>query len=191
MKQLFDGFFNEITNDNIEIYNEFSLQHELGIYLRSNMPNKKIQFEKNVKEFFGNKDFEKKEIDISIIDNNKLETAIELKFPRNGQVPESMFSFCKDICFLEQLKKRGCKNAYFIALVDSHLFYEGNKEGIYRFFRDEKSVINGIIKKPTGASLKTIEIKGQYIAKWQFIKANKNSSKKDLYYCYIEVQLEN
>ncbi len=32
-----------------------------------------------------------------------LDAVVELKFPRNGQHPEQMYSFCKDIVFAEQL----------------------------------------------------------------------------------------
>ncbi len=35
-------------------------------------------------------------IDVSFI-------PLELKYPRNGQHPEQMFSFCKEIAFVEEL----------------------------------------------------------------------------------------
>ncbi len=100
-------FLYEIQEDNIEIYNEFSLQHELGIFLRNTLNDDlKIQFERNVEFFFKSKNgFTKKEIDISIYNKDFLNKfSIELKFPRNGQYPEQMFNICKDIKFLEELK---------------------------------------------------------------------------------------
>ena len=39
----------KINNDNI--YNEFSLQHELGFYLREELKSFKVEFERNVKFF--------------------------------------------------------------------------------------------------------------------------------------------
>lgn len=40
-----------------------------------------------------------------IFNHDKTEKyAIEIKFPTNGQYPEQMFIFCKDIKFLEELK---------------------------------------------------------------------------------------
>lgn len=52
------------------IYNEFSLQHELGIYLRNYLKDSyKIEFERNINFFFTDIDkslFTKKEIDIVI-----------------------------------------------------------------------------------------------------------------------------
>ena len=63
-----------------------------------------------------------------------------MKYPRNGQVPESMFSFCKDIKFLEQLVNSGFKSAYFIAIADDPLFYSGNNNGIYGLFRNQEPI---------------------------------------------------
>lgn len=54
-----------------------------------------------------------------------------LKFPRNGQVPESIFSFCKDIAYWEQLSNSGLKHA----VADDSLFYSGNVDGTYGLFR--------------------------------------------------------
>lgn len=52
MKQHIETFFDQVRSGEIEIYNEFSLQHELGIFLRNLMQNHKVQFERNV-SFFG------------------------------------------------------------------------------------------------------------------------------------------
>ena len=181
MKNIIRQFFNLVESDQVEIYNEFSLQHELGIYLRNHYSNKKVQFERNVSYFGLDKSsYEKKEIDLVIFsDKNDLSHVMELKYPRNGQVPESMFGFCKDIMFLEQLLKSGFRSAYFIAVVDDSLFYSGDSSGIYGLFRNEQQ-ITGTIQKPTGKKDKTVTITGSYIAQWQQI-----SSKTK--YCLIEV----
>ena len=42
MKDLIPIFFDSIKSNNIEIYNEFSLQHELGIFLRNKISDFKI-----------------------------------------------------------------------------------------------------------------------------------------------------
>ena len=207
-------FIEEVGSKKIEIYNEFSLQHELGIFLRNNLENQKIQFERNVSCFFSDKkNFEKKEIDISIFsesvnnllcskdttnrqypDLNNLSCVMELKYPRNGQYPESMFSFCKDIAFLEQLVNCGFETGYFIAVADDPLFYEGGKSTkcIYRFFRDEEE-IRGMIPKPTGLKNgKSIPIIGKYTAKWNPIKDKDGETLKNLKgheykYCVIKI----
>jgi hypothetical protein len=110
---------------------------------------------------------EKREIDISIFspDMNELEAVIELKYPRNGQVPEQMFSFCKDISFLEQLTERKFRRGYFLALADDPLFYSGSCEKIYSYFRGGKA-LTGTIQKPTGAKDKQVIVRGEYNIEW-------------------------
>lgn len=163
------AFLKRVGEQKIDIYNEFSFQHELGIFLRQYIPTTKIQFERNVSYFgFDKVTFEKKEIDIAIFNDEPLalHSVIELKFPRNGQVPETMFSFCKDISFLEQLVNSGFKHGYFIALVDDELFYSGDKiDGIYGLFRN-KQPITGEITKPTGKKDQVLQVKGNYTAHW-------------------------
>ena len=71
-----------------------------------------------------------------------------------------MFSFIKDIRFLEGLTKKGVQNekcfdkGYFICVVDNPLFYEvkNKKDGIYKYFRNEnfEVMIPKKTKKPTG-----------------------------------------
>ena len=169
MKQILRNFASKVADCSVEIYNEFSLQHELGIHLRSIFPSMKVQFERNVSFFFSNSNlkFIKKEIDISIFSANKdqKEVALELKFPRNGQYPEQMFSFCKDICFVEQLKKAGFRSAYFIVFADDRLFYEGSTDKIYGFFRGGKE-LHGNIQKPTGKKNESVSINGSYSISW-------------------------
>ena len=112
MKQHIETFFDQVRSGESEIYNEFSLQHELGMFLRNLMPSHKVQIERNVSFFeYQKSNPYKKEIDITIsgIENGRPMCALELKYPRNGQVPKSMYSFCKDIAFLEQ---RAVNNMY-------------------------------------------------------------------------------
>lgn len=92
-------------------------------------------------------------------------SALELKYPRNGQVPESMFSFCKDIAFLEQLVLSGFQSAYFLAVADHKHFYAGASTGIYGHFRSG-APITGTITKPTGAKDSAVTIAGSYTASW-------------------------
>lgn len=133
------SFFSDVAKGTVEIYNEFSLQHELGLYLRTAFGiTYKTQFERPV-SFFGlhRSNFVKKEIDISMFAPNQPEKyAVELKYPRNGQHPEQMFKACQDICFLEQLHQNGFVKCCFVIVADDPLFYsQGEKTGIYKFFR--------------------------------------------------------
>jgi len=162
-------FRDRISNGEIEVYNEFSLQHELGIFLRNYFQTYKVQFERNVFFFFNEKKkFTKREIDISIFspDKNQLFCSLELKYPRNGQYPEQMFSFCKDLAFVEEMKTSGFEETYVLILAEDHLFYEGNGDGIYGFFRSGKK-LNGSIKKPTGKKDSAVYIKGNYTIIWE------------------------
>ena len=141
MKKVLEKFFDYAYDNEIEIYNEFSLQHELGIYLRNILPKYKIEFERNVDCFNIDKHKTiKKEIDISIIKGTE-KFAIELKFPRNGQYPEQMYNFIKDIKFLEQLKEHKFKKVFSVVLVDDTNFYKYSKhqkeKEIYSSFRNQ------------------------------------------------------
>lgn len=164
------NFMEKVQNGKVEIYNEFSLQHELGIYLRNALPDYKVQFERNV-SFFNISNTIKKEIDIVIYKVNSVgekinKQAIELKHPLNGQYPEQMYSFIKDIRFMEELKENGFDNTYCLTLVKDKNFYEGkNKNGIYAYFRDTNP-ISGIVKKPTGTSSQAINISNEYVISW-------------------------
>ena len=172
LEEIIATFADKVRDGIVEIYNEFSLQHELGIYLRECRPAKKIQFERNVSDFGMQKaDFEKREIDISIFDDSeqRLETVIELKYPRNGQHPEQMFSVCRDVLFTEQLLRAGCGNAYVVFFAEDRLFYEGSRKGIYTFFRGGDDLM-GEIQKPTGQLGTKIQIHGRYSIEWLTVK---------------------
>ncbi len=96
-------FIKLIASGQLEIYNEFSLQHELGIFLRNIYPSHKVQFERNVSYFGLNKtDFEKREIDISIFtqDKNEFSTVIELKYPRIWASTRANVQFLQRYCLL-------------------------------------------------------------------------------------------
>ena len=168
LKNLIVSFWNYYKEHDIEIYNEFSLQHELGIYLRNELPDYKVQFERNISYFYSNTKTIKKEIDIVIFSKDlKDKYSIELKFPRNGQYPEQMFSFIKDIKFMEELKEIGFNKTFVMTVVDDHNFYSGksNKGDIYNYFRGNET-IHGTIYKPTGSKKENIEIKGSYNINW-------------------------
>lgn len=110
--------------------------------------------------------FVKKEIDICVYSGQELFAAIELKFPRNGQIPEQMYLFYKDIQFLEQLKRSGFRNAYFLVYCEDKKFYQGNTKDIYRYFRAGET-LTGEIKKPTGQRDNKVLISSSYQPRWQ------------------------
>ncbi|MFA5527575.1 MAG: hypothetical protein WC996_03090, partial [Peptostreptococcales bacterium] len=143
-------------------------------------PSYKIQLERNITCFnkkINKTNFEKKEIDLVIFTEDKglfkNKLAIELKYPINGQYPEQMFSFAKDLKFLEQLTKEGYKENLFIVFADDPNFWgsEGKKGSIYYWFRKKKEFITRI-KKPTGKKDKVICLKQNYKIDWKLIKNN-------------------
>ena len=144
----------------VEIYNEFNLQHELGIFLRNHLSGYKVQFERNTK-FFDITGTTKHEIDI-VVYNDKEKYATELKHPVNGQYPEQMYSFVKDILFMEQLKDKGFDATYSLTMGNDKNFYSGKKtDGIYTYFRGG-DVLQGTINKPTGKKEESISLKRSY-----------------------------
>ena len=156
MDKEFATFIEKLKNQEIELYNEFGLQFELAIYLRNlnRLANWNIDLERPIGHFGVKKSSQipKKEIDICVY--NKVTTekyAIEIKFSKHGQVPLQMFEFCKDICFLEQLRFKGFTSCYSLVIVDRNDFFEAKREmeGIYEYFRGEK-LISGIVVCPTG-----------------------------------------
>lgn len=162
-------FFEEVASGQIEIYNEFSLQFELGAFFRDQpMGRYKVQFERPVDAFgFARLGFVKKEIDLVLSTlNGDSRIAIEVKFPRQGQYPEQMFSFCKDLRFMEQVVAAGFSSAYLVAVADDRLFYEGDGVGIYSHFRGG-APLGGVIQKPTGSRQESVELSGQYNVAWK------------------------
>ena len=167
MYETLKTFMDRVGTGQIEIYNEFSFQHELGIFLREKCAKDyKVQFKRNT-SFFGISSLVKKEIDLVVFNENE-KYAIELKHPLNGQYPEQMFSFVKDIRFMEQLAEAGFTATYCLVLVKDKSFYSGAaQDGIYSYFRGQKP-IHGEIHKPTGEQKEEIfiDIHGNYIIRW-------------------------
>lgn len=161
-------FFSYAYSQKIELYNEYSLQHELGIFLRNKCPNYSVQFERNTNFFGINTATVKQEIDIAVFDKNE-KFAIELKFPRNGAYPRRMFQFVEDICFIEQLKNIGFNGGCAVSLVDNMNFctQQGLKTtGIYGYFRKKKP-ITGVINNPLQNNGPTqLIVNGSYKAIW-------------------------
>ena len=165
IKKLLYEFMSMVEENQVEIYNEFSLQHELGIFLRNHLPDYKVQFERNTR-FFDITGTTKHEIDI-VVYNDKEKYATELKYPVNGQYPEQMYSFVKDILFMEQLKDKGFDATYSLTMANDKNFYSGKKtDGIYTYFRGG-DVLQGTINKPTGKKEESISLKRSYNIKWE------------------------
>ena len=200
IKQCIEDFLKKNLNTEY-IYNEFSLQFELGIFLRNNGFN--VYFEKNVMAEFGkeySKDFIKKEMDLYVIGKDNEKYAIELKYPTNGAYPKRMFQFLADIQFMESVKKNlSFTKTFCLALVNTDrkggpFMVIGKKntndelKPIYSLFRSSENSYNnselffaqqpihGKINNPINSKKSTeppfVKIEGSYNIKWN--KANEN-----------------
>lgn len=170
-------FFNYVNTHGLRLYNEISLQHELGVFLRKKFPDYFIEYERNV-SFFGVSGTIKKEIDVVIYNSDMSEKcAIELKFPRNKQYPEEMYAFVMDMKFMEQLKGLGFET-YVLTLVDDELFYSAGKSGkasgIYSYFRMLPNIVDKKVYKPTGIykGRKSISLSKTYSFSWSIATWN-------------------
>lgn len=190
-----------------KIYNEFSLQHELGIFFRDRLkeidPDFKIHFERNVKDFYGDVHYDdsyfvKHEMDIVIFkdfDKDSEKYAIELKFPTNGAARKRMYQFVEDIKFMEQVANDlNFTKTFCLALISysarGNLFRddskdERDKDEIYQYFRDskeklpiQKDFVNKDKKdRKTGKQIE-YHIDGSYPINWENIGDSK-------YYYYL------
>ena len=184
-KKIIEEFVKTKISEDV-VYNEFSLQHELGIFLREKLKKEhfKVEFERNVKFFSKNQNkdfldkFAKKEMDIVIYkdcNENSEKYAVELKYPTNGAYPRRMFQCIEDIKFMEQVKSElGFTNTYCLTLTSD--FLEGrpfrccnrNNDGeIYAYFRNNR-IVHGKITNPLNAR-EVHDIKGRYSINWQQI----------------------
>ncbi len=194
MRQLLEGFMPYIASHaDLEIYNEFSLQHELGIFLRERALNYRVQFERNT-SFFGIKGSTvKREIDIVLYSregNMREKYAIELKYPRNGEFPNEMFKFIQDIRFMEELKENGFDRTFVLTVVEQEGFYLPKREdgSIYRYFRPNGGAaerIHGCIKNPAKRKPEEVTIAGSYDIVWHRITADPSDKRR---YYLLEIQ---
>lgn len=165
-------FLGLVGQSKVDIYNEISLQHELGLHLRKSCPDGiRVRFERPISYFgFSGGNFSKKEIDICLLGpGKKAEFALELKFPRQGQHPEQMFAACVDIAFLEALVSAGFGGGLLLMVVDDELFYRGREQdGIYRFFRAGQP-IHGRVVRPTGRRDSSVQVSGSYSVRWHHL----------------------
>jgi hypothetical protein len=174
LRQHLQSFFAAVGRQEIEIYNEFSLQHEFGLFLRTKTSDGavKIQFERPAAFFGITNKLTKKEIDLACFRSpEKPLAAVEFKFPRAKQVPIRMFKYCQDEAFLEELvlKERRFERGYAVMAADNRDFYQGNRHApdtIYSAFRNG-TPLRGTINKPTGTYEPPVTLMREYKIEWQ------------------------
>lgn len=190
MKQDLQNFINQI--DPNHIYNEYSLQFELGCFLRKNGYD--VYFEKNVRDYNINKaNTYKSEIDLVVEKGNK-KYAIELKYPKNGQYPEEMYQFIRDIAFTQQLlgnnNNKVFEKTYCLTVTNQKGFIYGSAgrtprtQAIYQCFRNnlQIKIDNKSYGNPTGNATSSYTVSNIIKEKW----IKKTILKKTFYYYIVE-----
>ena len=178
INELLNSFINNKSVPNI--YNEASFQLELTIFLRVNLYKQYIiEIERNINDLYPNQEspkinFLKRDIDIVIKKNGEdKKYAIELKFGSDKEIPDKMFETCKDIAFLEQLKSNNFSScfSFFITKCDSYYSLKRTNNGIYKIFRETRSICGDIYLKKEKKE-KKITVKGNYNINWQIAQNN-------------------
>lgn len=183
----------DFINNNFLIYNEISLQHHLGIYLRKKLRDCAVLFERNINSYCDGKDFCKAEIDIVITNQENEHYAIELKVPLNNETTEQTKELLTDIYFMEQVKKAGFNNTFVLTTTNDSKFWEkpNTKKGrkptidLYKYFRDTVEEIPENFEFEKGEedkTLNTIRIKNKYKIEWIDLK------EKDGKYYFMEIK---
>ncbi len=170
------------------VYNEFSLQHEMGTFLRRKLVKEagdmRVDFERPYGFFLKDgarvpQSLVKKEIDLAIYEAGadgrckKPFAAIELKYPRNKAVPRRLFQVCTDVKFLEQLiDDVGFKYGFAILVADDPTFWSGTTDSsfhnLYRHFRKAEDgsnlILKGTVKRSPGTKDKhdQVSLRGSY-----------------------------
>ncbi len=168
MIQLIREFFCETASSGAHFHNELCLQMELAIFLRAKLPGRAVHLERPITDFVPRRGHDtKKEIDISIFGSaGEMLAAIEIKYPRNGRIPETMFDYCKDVEFCEAAVDAGFESAYALLVTkDRGYSYGSFQAGIYAHFRAAQP-ISGVIEKPTGKKDRKAVILGSYPIAW-------------------------
>lgn len=165
-----DAFLRDAAASGVSFFNEAELQHELGFWLRTRMTSgTHVYFERPASSFFpAARGLVKKEIDLVVSPpDHAWHFAIELKCPRNGRIPETMFDACRDLQLLEQLAAAGFAGGLFVMHVDDPGFYQsGSQAGIYSHFRAGLP-LPPVITKPTGSKDQIVSLSGTYRVQWQ------------------------
>lgn len=133
----------------IYIYNEISLQHELGIYLRKDHI---IKFEVNLNKK-NQINSRKTECDILILNSKgDAEYAIELKYlPKDCGVPRRMFQCVEDMVFMKDVAQALDIKTYCIVITEDKNYYVGqankNKNVIEMHLKNAKDDQKKILKE--------------------------------------------
>lgn len=175
MDQLLHRFFDDPPPQCGTLHNERSLQLELAVYFRN--LGHSVEFERPFKlpRPIGSTAKPKKNLDL-LIDQNGQKIGVELKVPLNGQHPETLYSYCMDIEFVEALICHEVVDRGFCLMATNDpLFWTDKVTGseIHNKFRRENEILSGPVRKPTGKKDTQVILTGSYKPKsaWRPVKS--------------------
>jgi len=157
MQKLIESFFEKAPEACGTIYNERSLQLELACWFRC--MGARVEFERpfRIPPFGGSTCRPKENLDL-LVEKGGVSIAIELKVPLNGQHPETLYSFCNDIAFIEGIvRHKFAHRGYCLLVTNDRVFWEDSGRGsrIHNLFRCRGS-------KLTGPNQTTVALSGCY-----------------------------
>ncbi|RYD59213.1 MAG: hypothetical protein EOP60_02405 [Sphingomonadales bacterium] len=176
VREAIENFFASPPSDAGQIANERALQLELACHFRSlGWP---VRFEVGLlaPRLSGSTLKPKLNLDLLVEVEGK-RVGIELKVPLNGQHPETIYSFCADIEFLESIKRSNQVDLGFCLMATSDRVFwtdSGRGSAIHNQFRAIDGLLSGIIPKPTGLRDSCVALAGSYAAAhvWKPISGN-------------------
>ena len=170
MIEVIKKFFRSPPKDVGSIYNERSLQLEIGYLLRCE--GFEVQFERpfNAERPTESTKPPKTNLDLFVIVQQET-TAIELKVPLNKRHPETLYDYCADLEFVEALIRSGqVQFGLCLMMTNDPVFWQDSGRGseIHNYFRRNGEILTGTIGKPTGARDTNIVLTGRYspAAQW-------------------------
>lgn len=152
------------------ITNERSLQLELACFFREQGWDVRFEVPLRADRFEASTLRPKSYLDLLVEIRGQL-IGIELKVPMNGQHPETIYSFCADVEFVESIKRANLIQAGFCVMVtDDAAFWKdsGRGSGIHNSFRRVGDRLQGRIIKPTGARDSCVVLDGHYMVAGQW-----------------------
>ncbi|MEG1310891.1 MAG: hypothetical protein RSD47_02675 [Romboutsia sp.] len=167
------NFFDKYKVDDVDFYGEAELQMKLGWHFMKYLPRYRIEAERPISAYGINEKFNKKEIDLVLIDTETDDKyVIELKchFARQRAYNKRIHSTLKDIEFLENLKDSNAfKKVISVCFTNSHYYYEipDRSNAQYNDFRRYHRVNKG---RYTLTNESDVNIKNDYSVNWIELK---------------------
>ena len=163
-QQALENFFSSPPREACPITNERSLQLELAYFFRREGWSVAFELPLRAPRLEGSTLKQKYNLDL-LLQSETQKIGMELKVPVNGQHPETIYSYCADLEFIESLKRAAVIHAGFCVMVthDSVFWTDsGRGSSIHTAFRSPAAKIAGLIGKPTGPRDTCVVLENEY-----------------------------